>query len=230
MTRIAKANLPSGGIWRIERTEPNARVLQRPDPANDANPLGGNRFDSFSGNYGTLYFGTNLETCFAETLAEFRLELQLKVFADPDSKTMDWLRPATVPANWRILRVAVRARIDSDLAFVDINHPTTLAELNTHPELMAELSRYGVNDLDLGTVTGKDRRLTRCIAEHLYFMTDGDGQPLWNGIRYMSRHGEGRECWAVFDHAPLNELERAPIERSHPELLKVAALYGLTIH
>lgn len=230
MTRIATANLPIGGVWRIERTESNTKDFQRPDPANDSNPHGGNRFDSFSGNYGTLYFGTNLETCFAETLAEFRLELQLKVFADPDSKTMHWLRPASVPANWRILRVAVRARVDSDLAFVDINHPSTLAELNTHPKLMAGLSRYGVNELDLGVVTAKDRRLTRCIAEYLYSMNDTGGHPLWNGIRYVSRHGEGQECWAVFDHAPLKELERMSIERSTPELLAVAALYGLTIH
>lgn len=193
MTRIATANLPIGGVWRIERTEPNTKDFQRPDPANDSNPHGGNRFDSFSGNYGTLYFGTNLETCFAETLAEFRLELQLKVFADPDSKTMHWLRPASVPANWRILRVAVRAGVDSDLAFVDINHPSTL-------------------------------------AEYLYSMNDTGGHPLWNGIRYVSRHGEGQECWAVFDHAPLKELERMSIERSTPELLAVAALYGLTIH
>lgn len=227
MTRISTAYLPLGGVWRIEHKTKDFQQLSRVERSTIR---GGNRFDSISGSYGTLYFGTTLEVCFAETLARLRPKAIFNVIADQEWRVNHWIESGNISADWRHRRIAIRTTIENELSFVDIDHPDTLAELNTRRDLMVRLSRYGVDELDLGIVTAKDRRLTRCIAEYLYFMTDGDGQPLWNGIRYMSRHGEGRECWAVFDHAPLEVIERQSIERSHPELLKVAALYGLTIH
>lgn len=227
MTRIALAYLPLGGVWRIEHKTKDFQQLGRVERSTIR---GGNRFDSISGSYGTLYFGTTLEVCFAETLARLRPKAIFNVIADQEWRVNHWIESGNISADWRHRRIAIRTTIDNELSFVDINHPSTLAELNTHPKLMVRLSRYGVDELDLGIVTAKDRRLTRCIAEYLYSMNDTGGHPLWNGIRYVSRHGEGRECWAVFDHAPLKELERMSIERSTPELLAVAALYGLTIH
>lgn len=227
MTVIATAYLPPGGVWRIEHKTKN---FQRPSRVESSTIRGGNRFDSISGSYGTLYFGTTIEVCFAEILARLRSAAILNAVVNEEWRVNNWIESGNISADWRHRRIAIRARIDNKLPFVDIDHPETLAELNTHHDLMLRLSRYGVNELDLGVVTAKDRRLTRCIAEYLYSMNDTGGHPLWNGIRYVSRHGEGRECWAVFDHAPLKELERMSIERSNPELLAVAALYGLTIH
>lgn len=227
MIRIAIAYLPSGGVWRIEHNTADFQLSGRIE-----NPtlLGGNRFDSISGSFSTRYFGTTLEVCFAETLAQLRPKARVNLIADEEWRTNNWMDSVNIPADWRHQRIAIRAKMNNELPFVDIDHPETLAELNTHHDLMVRLSRYGVNELDLGIVTAKDRRLTRYIAEYLYSMNDTQGHPLWNGIRYVSRHGEGRECWAVFDHAPLRELERMSIERSHPELVKVATLYGLTVH
>ncbi len=230
MTRIATAVSSPSGIWRIARSGFIANDFQQPDRVEDTNPLGGNRFDSFSGSYGTLYFGTTLKVCFAETLALLRPNLRLQSLAYEEWSAKNWMRPGNVPADWRHRRIAIRVKIGNSLPFVDIDHPATLAELNTYRDLMAGLSRYGVNELDLGTVTSKDRRLTRYIAEYLHDMTDDYGRPRWNGIRYLSRHGEGFDCWAVFDHVSFEEIERVSIEQSHPDLLEVAALYGLTIH
>ncbi|MFA5775409.1 MAG: RES family NAD+ phosphorylase [Ilumatobacteraceae bacterium] len=226
MTRFSTSYLPLGGVWRIVHKTKDLQQLGR---VHYSTIRGGNRFDSISGRFGTLYFGTTIEVCFAEILARLRSTALLNAIAKEEWRLNNWIESGNITADWRHRRIAIRAKIDNELPFVDIDHPVTLAELNSHHELMERLSRYGVNELDLGIVTAKDRRLTRCIAEYLYSMNDTHGQPLWNGIRYMSRHGEGRECWAVFDHAPLRELERMSIERSHPELLKVAALYGLTI-
>ncbi len=230
MTRIATAISPPYGIWRIGRSGLVAKDFQQPDRVEDRNLLGGNRFDSFSGSYGTLYFGTTLKVCFAETLARLRPNFRLKNLADEEWSAQNWMRPGNVPADWRHRRIAIRAKIDNSLPFVDIDHPATLAELSRHRDLMAGLSRYGVNEIDLGAVTGKDRRLTRYIAQYLHDMTDDQDRPQWNGIRYQSRLGEGWECWAVFDHVSFEEIERVSIEKSHPDLLEIAALYGLTIH
>lgn len=227
MSRIAIADLPSGGVWRIEH---NSTGFQLSERIENSTSLGGNRFDSISGSFGTLYFGTTLEVCFAETLARLRPKAKLNLIAGEEWRTNNWMESVSIPADWRHRRIAIRAMIDNKLPFVDIDHPETLAELNTHSELMAGLLPYGVNELDLGTVTGKDRRPTRYISEYLYSMNDAQNHPMWNGIRYVSRHGEGRECWAIFDHAPLKEIERMSIERTHPELLAIASLYGLTIH
>ena len=227
MKRFAIAYLPSGGVWRVEHNSSN---FQRSGRIDNAVSLGANRFDSISGRFGTLYFGTTLEVCFAETLAQLRPKASLKFIADDEWRTNNWVESASIPADWRHRRIAIRATVENELPFVDIVHPETLAQLNSDRELMARLFHIGVSEIDLGIITAKDRQITGCIAEHLYWKNDTRGQPLWSGIRYMSRHGEGRECWAVFDHAPLRELERMSIEALHPDLLKVASMYGLIIH
>ena len=227
MTRIAIAHLPSGGVWRVQHKTTNPQSSQRIGISTNSC---GNRFDSISGSFGTLYFGATLEVCFAETLARLRPKAILKVIAGDEWRTNNWMESGSIPADWRHQRIAINATMENELPFVDIDHPETLAELNTHRDLMVRLSHCGVNELDLGIVTGKDRLPTRCIAEHLFSMKDALDHPQWNGIRYVSRHGEGRECWAIFDRAPLTEVQWIPIERSHPALVKVDTLYGLTVY
>ena len=87
-----------------------------------------------------------------------------------------------------------------------------------------------MDDLDLGAITGRDRRVTRFVAEYLYDSTDGDGNAAWGGIRYLSRLGEGWECWAVFEGADIRDVERRSVSRTDPDLLAVAERYRLTVH
>lgn len=61
----------------------------------------------------------------------------------------------------------------------------------------AGLIRFGVTELDLGIVAGNDRRVTRFLAQFLYEEVDARGVARWSGIRYLSRLGEGWECWAI---------------------------------
>ncbi|MDQ6773457.1 MAG: RES family NAD+ phosphorylase [Candidatus Dormibacteraeota bacterium] len=42
----------------------------------------GNRFDSLTGAFGVLYFGTNLEVCFGETLSRYRTDPKLAFIED----------------------------------------------------------------------------------------------------------------------------------------------------
>jgi len=77
--------------------------------------------------------------------------------------------------------------------------------------------------------TWKHRR-RRAIAEWTYARLDDDGDGMYSGIRYMSRHGD-YECCAVFAGTPVAEASppRA-IEANDADLLKVAREFGLTIN
>ena len=52
--------------------------------------------------------------------------------------------------------------------------------------------------MDIATLRGPDRRVTRAVASWLYARTDEGGTPQFSGIRYASRLGP-YECWAIFD-------------------------------
>ena len=191
---------------------------------------GGNRFDSFSGRYGTLYFGTTLEVCFAETLARLGPNPRLVAELGDEWESRGWMRPGSVPANWRHGRIISRVELVDSLPFVDIDHPDTIAYLNRRPDLMAGIGRFGVDELDLGTLTGRDRRVTRYIAEFFFDASSEDGDPLWSGLRYMSRLGEGWECWAVFEGTAITETYTGPILVTNEALQSVVERFHLTVH
>jgi hypothetical protein len=226
---IATAALPVEGLWRVARGGPEGIRFQAADRVDDDNPRGGNRFDSFTGSYGTLYFGASLEVCYAETLGRLRPKQSLALLAAGDWDEMHVMLPGNIAADWRLRRTAVRARPTSH-PFVNITHPDTLAELNQHPTLMAGLAHYGIDDLDLSDVTGKDRRVTRFIAKYIHDLQDNDGEPAWGGVRYLSRLGEGWACWAISDHCTFEVLERKSIAENDPDLLTVTDRFGITVH
>jgi hypothetical protein len=121
-------------------------------------------------------------------------------------------------------------QIERPLPFADLANTDTLAELNTHSDLMAGLALFGVDEIDLGELAGKDRRVTRYIAESLAAMRDEQNLPRFSGVRYLSRLGEGLECWGLFEGTVFDVVERRAIERNSPELIRVATRYGITVH
>jgi hypothetical protein len=217
MTVIISTAPPPGGFWRVGRSGAAGSEFRRPLRVDDTNQLGGNRFDSFTGAYGTLYFGTTLEVCFAETLARFRPKPELLALVDEEWDDNGWMRPGNIAADWRLGRAIQRSVIDEPLPFVDIDHPDTLATLNTIPELMAGLSRFGIEDLDLGAITGRDRRVTRFVAEFLYDSTDAEGQ---RGVgRNPVRVPPGRRAGSVgpYSREPISTTSSA--DRSDASIL-----------
>ena len=221
---------PLEGIWHVGRATPGEPPYRRVSRADDSNPKGGNRFDSYSGNYGTLYFATNLEVCFAETLARFRPKPELANLVREEWVASHKMGPGSIPADWRHTRLAYRVVPIQPLPFADISHPETLAALNSQDDLMAGLARFSVDEIDLGLLTGNDRRVTRYIAEYFAEQTDDDDLPRFSGIRYLSRLGDGFECWGLFEDTPIQTVERSSIEQTTPELLTVARRFGLVIH
>jgi hypothetical protein len=96
-------------------------------------------------------------------------------------------------------------------------------------ELGDLLAYHGYTDLDVPTVRGGDRRITRWMGRWAYQQRDEQDRPVFAGVRYLSRLSSAWECWALFEDVALDEQERRPILRNDEALLRVAELYGLTV-
>jgi hypothetical protein len=151
----------------------------------------------------------------------------------------DWadggfMRVGDVPADWRQRRLAVHVTFPAQDAFAHGVQFLDVEALETREHLRGELGPvlafYGFTDLDVATVRGGDRRITRWIGQWAYDQRNQAGTARFAGIRYLSRLNTDWECWAVFDDVPIVEINRRPILRTDEALLRVAKSYGLTAH
>lgn len=209
-------------LWRVERVDPPLQFSRI--NAVDVNlERAGNRFDVPGA--GVLYGASSPEGAYAETLAPFRPSASLiaKLAAlQPQGGNV----AGSVPASWRLERRLRALTVPSALPFVDLDSPATHTALTRSAPLT--LLEHGVGTLDVATVRGPDRRLTRALAAWLYGQTDEHGSALYSGIRYESRLGP-YECWAIFDGTIPQLLEEQAIELGDPALASVAQQYALTI-
>jgi RES domain len=192
-----------------------------PDPpeADDLDyPRAGSRFDSPTENFRVCYFATDLKACFGETLSRFRPNPVLAEAAQEDG----FMQVGEVPADWRNQRIAVQAsfvpnEVLPKIRFLDVEALKTRRQLER--DLAPLLAYYGYSELDVPTVRGGDRRVTRWIGKWAFEQRDDDGSPLFAGIRYLSRLNTDWECWAVFHDVEIKEISREPIEREIPRSL-----------
>lgn len=188
MPRWQTADLPAAGVWRVGRGD---------DPLLTATPVGadlgdsraGNRFDSLTGAFRVLYFGTDLEACFGETLSRYRADPKL-AFIDEEWETNRFMARGTVPKDWRMRRTAVRVVIKTDRRFLDVE------ALGTRKRLLRllgpVLALFEVEDLDVATIRGPDRRVTRLIAEWAWRQVDERGERVFAApISLPRRYGLG---------------------------------------
>ena len=210
---------PRAGVWRVARGD---------DPLTPSEPSGTNRFDPLTVDVGVLYFGTDLETCFGETLARLRPSMTLLSVVADEWRAMGFMDVGAVAADWRLRRSAVHVRLPDDALFLDVESAATHQFLRK--ELALGLSALGLDDLDVPAVRGPDRRVTQLIADWAY-MADEEGAPLYAGIRYESRIRSGWECWALFDdeELELEVVETLPVTPDMSAIKAVASLYGLQI-
>ena len=203
-----------------------------PDPPRGADlefSKAGNRFDSPTEDFRTCYFATEPGACFGETLSRFRPNPLLADAAEEEG----FMGVGQVPADWRHQRVLLRAELTPtaarpSLQFLDVEARKTREYLRT--ALGPILAYYELDDLDVATIRGADRRITRWIAKWAQEAWDENGERIFAGIRYLSRLDTEWECWAVFDDVGLLETEREPITRQHPALRSIARAYKLTVH
>lgn len=215
---------PDEGFWRVGRIS-DPLAIRLPDPATLASPTAGNRFDSPDASYGVLYFGTSREVCFREILARFRPEPSLAALVKDEWQQLGWMEVGSLSREWREARGIVRVSPEP-MPFLDLEHPETLEHLRY--ELSLGLSALGVQDLDVSTVRGPDRRVTRLISDWAIH-ADLEAGPL-GGIRYKSRLATDQDCWAVFGDVDLEQIEAAPLAKEDVDLRTVARQYSLTVH
>jgi hypothetical protein len=193
-------------------------------PPIEASARQGNRFDT--SDFGVIYMGSTLEACFGETLARYRPEPSLA-----DLVADDWqgfMQPGQVPAEWREKRAIVHATIDPDELFLDVEALETREYLRG--ALALGLAALGYTDLDVAVVRGPDRRVTRLIARWAFSQVHEDGNPIFAGLRYLSRLKSDWECWALFDDVWMHHPRVESIPATHPALLSVAQDFGIHVH
>ena len=204
---------------------PLHRLGRAPDPL--AWPpweyVGSGRFDDPAGRFRVLYVAEQRRAVFAETLAQFRPSLAV-LAAERAVTGADEPPPperATIPLNWLAKRATRRLRLGPDQRWLDLRAPETRAALRAL--LAPTLLRLGLPDLDVGAVYGPSRALTQAIARWAY-------EAGYQGIAFGSRHDETLTNWAVFEGAVFTpDGLPIPLARDDPDLLAVAALFGLTV-
>ncbi|HVL98671.1 MAG TPA: RES family NAD+ phosphorylase [Egibacteraceae bacterium] len=217
---------PSVGFWRIGRGDDPLRQPKR-EVMDMGDSRAGNRFDTVTGQYTVLYFGSTLEGCFGETLNRYRKDPKL-AFIDDEWSDLGFMPRGSVPRDWRERRTAVRVIPQGGLPFFNVEHPRNLALLQR--ELGASLAMLNVTDLDVAVIRGPDRRVTRFISQWVWQQEDEAGHARFAGLRYLSRTNTAWECWAVFNDIPLVEEARQPILATDKDVRRVAGLFDLTVH
>ncbi len=222
---------------------PVYRIGHAPDPlvAPDwsyAKPDGtfGNRFDDPRGPRGVptserfrvLYFASQAAGAYGETVAQFRPSLKLLAGLPAAPVAVGRRQAPLIPRDWRAARRLGVTVLAPPLLFVDVEDAETIQALR--PTFAPVAVALGLPDVDLSAITGPQRRLTQELALHVYNQVDSRGVPLYAGVRYVSRHHHGWECWAVFtDRIAQRVLRVESITVDDPGLYDAARILGLAI-
>jgi hypothetical protein len=216
--------------------------------------VGHNRFDDPRPNsidrYVVRYLATTLRGCMLELLDWLRpspdaLTREAQVVADAADAPPTGADQAT-----EVLKQAISDFLDGrhvgvlegkSVHILSIDDPAVQAELDRatavralldSPQGRAALSPAGrTPHLDQAAVrlsTDFGRALTQACS---LAIRDRDDRP--DGIHYRSRHDDGEDCWALYDHAKVQLLESLPLDPANSDhrgaLQDVAALWDLPL-
>ncbi|MER5465924.1 RES family NAD+ phosphorylase [Streptomyces sp. NPDC002668] len=213
---------PERGMWRLGKAK-DPRKYNQISPEDDSR-TGGNRWSLVS--YGTLYCASELDGCFAEALAPFRVDRGLREIIGDDWREPYFMNPGNLPQDWRTRHTLVRLQPAKEARFLDVDDEQTQHTLSR--ELKEELAQLGVDGLTPQHIQGSNRRVTRQIAAWAITQRNPQQGRLVHGIAYRSRFGM-RQCWAIFSDVDLEEVERQPIWPETEGLRTVAEEYELII-
>ena len=131
---------PRGGFWRIVRGDDPLRQPER-EVMDMGDSRAGNRFDTVTGQYTVLYFGSTLEGCFGETLNRYRKDPKL-AFIDDEWEELSFMPRGSVPRDWRERRTAVRVTTEGGLPFFNVEHPWNLTLLQRELGVIRHAQRH----------------------------------------------------------------------------------------
>jgi hypothetical protein len=194
----------------------------------------GNRYDDPAGEYRVLYAAGQRRGAFLETLARFRVDLQLvaemdAIDGDERDDAYPTIRYGVVPSEW-LARRRIGTGTAASLWFVDIAHSASLAYLRER--LASRLVHYSLDDLDAGDLRRRaPRALTQEISRYVFEHGSApSGEPV-AGIAYRSRLGDELTNWAIFEGHQLDEIMEADaiIAADDPDLVAALETLGLTL-
>ena len=209
-------------VWRVALI-PSGQRYSAIAPDDALLPDAGNRFDVPGG--GVLYCATTPRGSYLETLAGKRVSAKMAALVRDDPS--GFMPPNSIPASWRNERRLFKIGTANPASFID------LEDLETRQYILGQIGEQleplGVETLDVPDVRGMNRLLTREIARWAYSSLDEEGLYEYSGIRYVSKL-DTEECWAIFAGTDTFIDEQSSIEKTDPDLIEVARLFGLTIH
>jgi len=171
-----------------------------------------------------MYLATTAMGAFGETIARWRPSLRTLA---PAPRVAGPSGRGLVPRAWRAPRRLASARVRAPLPIVDLEDPDTIQACR---EILAPFAdALGLTDVDISTVTGPHRRLTRALASIMY-LEGWPATPAYGGIRYVSRLNRAWECWALFtDRADARPQQVIAITANDPALHDAARILQLDI-
>jgi hypothetical protein len=196
------------------------------------------RWDAVDSAYRTIYAGSSLFACLVEVLARFRPDPILHTdMASIQVDEADASLYATVPAGvvdeaWLTVRKISRARLSG--RYCDVADSATVAALRTR--FIGLAMALGMADFDSSALQNSEpRELTQQVGREVYAMSDGAGHPLFDGVRFLSRHGNDLELWTVFERstdgessARLSSVVVGDLDPEHPDVMATMRLHGLS--
>ncbi len=211
------------------------RLGRRPDPwawpdwaYAEADGTFGNRYDDPQGIYRVLYASTQRTGTFVECLAYYRADIH--VIAElaaimGDEGDNEPPAPGVVPNEWVDQRCVGRAVLSGDYA--DVGHHQSLAELRA--ALAAQAVHHGLHDLDAATIRlTAPRALTQAISRYVFSQTI-NGHRRWNGLTYLSKHGDNLRNWAIFEPADPDIIDITNFTNQDPGLNAALTLHNLQL-
>ncbi|QHC68922.1 RES domain-containing protein (plasmid) [Rathayibacter sp. VKM Ac-2759] len=197
------------------------------------------RWDSPDGSYRTVYAGQSIFACYIEVLAQFRPDpiltedLDSIVEDEVDRSIYPTIQPGIVPETWFEPRRVGGAVLTG--RYCDVGHSTTISTLR--PFFIADALRFGLDDFDSSAIqNSKPRELTQAVGRSIFSETGPELQNMFDGVRFLSRHGNEVELWAIFERSDdaevsghLGEISIYSIWLGDPELKQALDLHGLKL-
>lgn len=187
-----------------------------------------NRYDDPHGIYRVLYASTQRFATFVECLAYYRPDIeaiaeQNKIRGEDGDQEPPG--PGMVPAAWVEQRCVGRGTLVGDYA--DVGHHESLAELRN--ALAARVVHHELRDLDAATIRRTAPRVfTQEVSRYVFDQTV-DGQRRWNGLTYLSKHGDDLRNWTIFEPVAPEVTDVTKFDRNDADLVAALKLHNLQL-
>lgn len=196
----------------------------------------GGRWDDANGEFRTVYAASTMLGCLLEVLAPLRpdpvLSGELDAIAEDEQDARDHptVAAGTLSPTWIASRRAGTAHLNG--TYCCVTEAQSVATVRSQFLTLATV-QLGLPDLDAAALRlAQPRELTQRVASWLWEQTVQGDRSL-DGVRFLSRHGDEHELWAVFErdedgnvsrritHAELVDLN------GHPALAEAMRIHGL---